>query len=324
MGILRDEMTNHMTVKGYAPKTVKLYTCCVGNFSRRFGKSPLLVDSRDVESFFLYLRNQRRSDSTVHIYYEALRFFFRMHGVTGRVPFISFRRLRGKLPAILSQSDVRAFLAGCASLKYRTIFTLIYSAGLRVSEAANLTLSDIDFDRKRVFVRAGKNGKDRYTLLANETAALLRSYFQVYRPISYAFFGVDATKRISIDAIRRRFRQTAISTLNNRSVHVHTLRHCFATHLIENGTSVFYVMRLLGHSSILTTMRYLHMQDLDALGLVSPIDAPPPPPVPSSAYASCASDAWALCDSRELSSLRGSISPLCAPERTYIQGDLFS
>lgn len=331
MGILRDEMTKHMNTRGYSPKTVKLYTSCVGTFSRRFGKSPLLVDAPEVESFFLYLRDQRRSDSTVHIYYEALRFFYRMHGISGRVPRMSFARINGKLPAILSQADVRAFLSGCESLKYRTIFTLIYSAGLRVSEAANLALSDVDFARRRIFVRNGKNGKDRYTLLANEAASLLRSYVQVFRPVSYAFYGADATRRISVDAIQRRFHLVAVKTLNNRSVHVHTLRHCFATHLLENGTSVFYIMRLLGHSSILTTMRYLHMRDLDGLGLVSPIDAPAPPPSPSSAYESSLSGAprgfaapCSPCAPFAPYALSVAVSPRDPPEKPYIQGDLFA
>jgi integrase/recombinase XerD len=274
MGSLKEKMTNHMRMNGYAPKSVKLYISCVGLFSRHFKKSPLFITRSEIESFFIYLRARNKSDSTVHMYYESLRYFYKMHDLQNRMPYMTFRHINNKLPAILSQVDVRTLLGNCASLKYRTIFSLIYSAGLRVSEAANLRVSDIDFTRKVIFVRNGKNKKDRYTLLANETINLLRNYFQVYRPVSFAFYSNDITKGISTDCIQKYFRKTALAILNNPAVHVHTLRHCFATHLLENGTSIFYVMQLLGHSSILTTMKYLHMQDLDRLGLVSPLDVP--------------------------------------------------
>jgi site-specific recombinase XerD len=277
MGSLKDEMTNHMNMNGYAPKTVELYTSCVGLFSRYFMKSPVHISLTEIESFFIYLRAQNKSDSTVHIYYESLGYFYKMHDMQHRMPYMTFRHINNKLPAILSQRDVRTLLANCPSLKYRTIFSLIYSAGLRVSEAATLRISDIDFTRKLIFVRNGKNKKDRYTLLANETVTLLRQYFQIYHPVSFVFYANDITKGISTDCIQKYFRKSALAILNNPAVHVHTLRHCFATHLIENGTSIFYVMQLLGHSSILTTMKYLHMQDLDRLGLVSPIDVPLPP-----------------------------------------------
>jgi site-specific recombinase XerD len=274
MGALRNHMIDCMKVRGYSVKTIELYTSCVRVFATHYRQSPLDIDAAKTEAFFLYLREQGKSESTVHIYFESLKFFYRLHGIANRLPGISFSRLNRKVPEVLSQEEVRALLASCASLKFRTIFTVIYSAGLRISEAANLRLADIDFDRKTIYVRDGKNGKDRYTILANETITLLREYLGIYRPATFVFYGPDIAKAISTDAIERQFRNLLGASGIRKPAHVHTLRHCFATHLVENGTSIFYVMKLLGHSNIQTTMVYLHMRRLDLLNLESPIDSP--------------------------------------------------
>jgi len=272
MGSLENEMIDQMNINGYAMKTIKAYTACVRSFAYHFMKSPLLITTKEINCFFLYLRDQKKAESTIHIYYESLKYFYKSHDLKDRLPYITFRHINNKLPEILSQEDVQKLLTNCSSLKYQTIFSLIYSAGLRVSEAANLRISDIDFTRKQIFIRSSKNKKDRYTLLANETISLLYKYFQVYNPAVYVFYSNDITKNISICCIQKKFREYAIDILNNSKVHIHTLRHCFATHLLENGTNLFYIMQLLGHSSIQTTMIYLHMQDLNKLDLISPID----------------------------------------------------
>ena len=150
---------------------------------------------------------------------------------------------------------------------------LIYSAGLRVSEAANMKISDIDFVRKTILIRNSKNKKSRYTILADATASIIRNYMNIYKPIEYMFYKRrDITEQISISYIQRTFSKLVSKNNFNKKIHVHTLRHCFATHLLENGTNIFYIMKLLGHSCIQTTMIYLHMQDLSTLNLESPID----------------------------------------------------
>ena len=118
----------------------------------------------------------------------------------------------------------------------------------------------------------GKNKKDRYTLLANETISLIKIYLRIYNPIEYLFYSNDICNKISIDCIQKSFKKLVTINNLNKEIHIHTLRHCFATHLLENGTSIFYIMQLLGHSNIQTTMIYLHMQSLDKLNIISPID----------------------------------------------------
>jgi integrase/recombinase XerD len=272
MGTLKDQMKDYMITRGYSDKTIELYTCCVKCFSYHYLKSPLLISYHEIESFFLYLKQQKKSESTIHIYYESLKFFYSMHNMNNQLPYLNFTHCNHKLPEILSQKEVFHLLEQCNSLKYRTILTLIYSAGLRVSEAANLRLSDVDFNRKQIFIRNSKNKKDRYTLLANETILLIQQYLQIYNPMEFLFYSNDITKKISTDCIEIYFRQLLARSSIQKKIHVHTLRHCFATHLLENGTSIFYIMHLLGHSNIQTTMIYLHMQSLENLNIVSPID----------------------------------------------------
>jgi len=180
--------------------------------------------------------------------------------------------INNKIPVVLSKSDIQIFLQKCNSLKYKTIFSIIFSAGLRISEATNLKLSDLDFSRKTIYIRNSKNKKDRYTILADETIKLLKDYINIYRPIDFVFYSNDISKKISTDCIHKHFKAHIRYCEFDSTIHVHTLRHCFATHLLEEGTSIFYIMNLLGHSNIQTTMVYLHMQSLSSLNIKSPID----------------------------------------------------
>lgn len=272
MGQLKNDMIIAMKTHGYSEKTIKLYTMSVRALAVHYTKTPLDITKQQIEGFIYWLRTQQRSEATIHIYYEAIKYFLRLHGLAERLPEMRFKRNSAKLPTILSQEEISALLSNCASLKYKTVFSVIYSAGLRISEAANLRMKDIDFNRKLIIVRNGKNGKDRYTLLANETISLLKEYFSVYHPHEHVFYGKEVLQKISVDCIQRHFKKLVKENEMDKSVHVHTLRHCFATHLLENGTSLFHIMKLLGHSNIQTTMVYLHMESLENLHIQSPID----------------------------------------------------
>ena len=276
MGFLQDSMRTAMEIRGYSEKTVAVYLSCVRVFANHFRRSPLLISMKEIESFFHFLRQQNKSDSTIHLYYASLKFFYHINSLTDLLPNLSFRKIQNRVPIVLSQEKIVTMLDSCKSLKYKTLFALAYSSGLRSSELRGLTVQDIDFDRKQVFVRNGKNGRNRYSILGNKTIQLLRTYMNVYRPHSVLFYNQeDSTARVSKDAIRRELRKLLIKNgINDREVHLHTLRHCFATHLMENGTSIFHIMHLLGHVSIYSTMVYLHMQDLDKLNITSPIDLP--------------------------------------------------
>ena len=277
MGQLKDHMIDFMTVRGYSPKTIKAYTYAVETMALHYCKSPLLLSSSDVENYFLHLRKQLLADATIHLIHHAIRFFYRIHDVHNMVPKIRFPGNHHRLPSILSRIEVASLLANCSDLKSKTIFHMIYSCGLRISEAINLRISDVDFERKTIFIRQGKSKKDRYTVLGDRMIRLLHEYFLVYCPEDRLFFSRTKDKPVSTDAIQRRFRQLVVRTGLPKTAHVHTLRHCFATHLLENGTNIVYIMRLLGHSSIQTTMIYLHVQSMESMNVQSPIDTLPAP-----------------------------------------------
>jgi integrase/recombinase XerD len=273
MGKLRDKMVDYMTVKGYAVKTIKSYTTCVNSFSRYYKKSPLLISTDEIFAFFLKLRHEDKSDATLNIYFQSLKFFYSLHGLSEKMPKIKIRRRPRSLPTILSRAEVLNIVENCASMKLKTILSIIYSSGLRISEAVRLKITDIDFDRRVIFIRNAKNRKDRYTILANKTAALIKDYMNVYRPKDHLFFSSkDISLPVSESYIQDNFKNLVNKLGIRKNVHVHTLRHCFATHLLENGTSIFYIMHLLGHSNIQTTMIYLHFQARDIANIVSPVD----------------------------------------------------
>ena len=280
MGVLQNSMRMAMETRGYSEYTIATYLCCVRAFAHYFRRSPLEISAGEIESFFHFLRQQGKSDSTIHLYYVSLRFFYRLHNVAGRVPGLTFKRLRCRVPVVLSQEKVAAILDSCRSLKYKTIFALAYASGLRISELRHLTVGDIDFDRKQVYVRRGKNGRSRYSILGEKTSHLLRTYLNVYRPHSWLFHNPhDSTVKLSSSAVQRALKHLlAANGIDARQVHMHTFRHCFATHLMESGTSLFHIMHLLGHTSLSTTMVYLHMQDLGKLNITSPIDLLAPKP----------------------------------------------
>ena len=274
MGVLQDSMRTAMETQGYSESTVAVYLSCVRAFANYFRRSPLLVSTREIESFFHFLRQRDKSDSTIHLYHVSLRFFYRINNIADRLPNLKFRRIQNKVPIILSQEKIATMLESCRSLKYKTLFTMAYASGLRISELRNLTIGDIDFERNQVFVRNGKNGRNRYSILGNKTVQLLRAYMNVYRPHSFLFYGQrDSAVRINKNTIRKILKKLLVRNgIDPREVHMHTFRHCFATHLMENGTSLFHIMNLLGHVSICTTLVYLHMQDLSRLNITSPID----------------------------------------------------
>lgn len=277
MGQLKDHMINFMTTRGYSPKTIKAYTGAVETMARYFGRSPLALSSQDIEQYFYHLRTSLLADATIHLSHHAIRYFYRIHSQKNMVPQMRFPGKNYRLPKVLSRVEVAALLSNCTDLRSKTIFHLIYSCGLRISEAINLRVADIDFERKTVFVKIGKCKKDRYTVLGDRMASLLREYFTVYCPIERLFYSRSKDQALSTDTIQRKFRQLVEKTGLSKEIHVHTLRHCFATHLLENGTNIVYIMNLLGHSSIQTTMLYLHVQSMESMNVQSPIDTLPAP-----------------------------------------------
>lgn len=273
MGTLRDAMIDEMKLHGYSEKTRKMYVDYMTRFVAHLAKSPLSASPRDVKDFFLGLIARNASPTCMHNYYCAMKLFYHFNYRDYLMDRIPPPRIPFKIPAVLDQSEIQTILCHCRTLRYRTIFAVIYSAGLRVSEAAKLKCSDIDFNRHIIHVRDSKNHKDRFTILGDKTASLLKRYLNRYRPKDFLFYSkTNIDRPIPIRQIQQTFQDLAREA-NRSDAHVHTLRHSFATHLLESNTNLFYIMKLLGHSSIKATIVYLHMQRLDMLSIVSPLDS---------------------------------------------------
>jgi site-specific recombinase XerD len=180
-----------------------------------------------------------------------------------------------RLPAVLDKGEVRKIIESAANVKHRLLLTLLYSAGLRVSEAVTLRMTDIDFKRKLIMVRQGKGRKDRCTPLADGAAALLREYDALQGGHGkWLFPGRNAGDHITIRTTQKIFEQALSRTGIICEASVHSLRHSFATHLLENGTDIRYIQELLGHNSVKTTQRYTHVALREAFIIRSPLDTP--------------------------------------------------
>ena len=275
MGKLHDRMQEDLLLKAYSPHTQRAYLGCARHFARHYLRSPEEMGEQEIRGFLLYLvRDRQASPATLGMYVNALKFLYnvtlkRPEAVKG----ISHPKRPKTLPVILSPEEVLRVLAAISSVKYKAIIATAYAAGLRISEVCGLRLADIDSQRRRLHLRAGKGKKDRYVMLGESLLALLRQYYQEVRPPGeYLFPGQKPQRPISTTAVRQVLRKVIRETGLTKRVTMHTLRHCFATHLLEAGTDIRILQVLLGHSSIRTTLRYTHITDRLVQKLVSPLD----------------------------------------------------
>lgn len=274
MGALKEAMKRELNIRGYSPKTVKAYLLHVTGFVRYFDKSPTELDRSHIYQYLLHLTNERG----VSVAYRdqavsALKFLYGR--VLGR-PFVADSLPRPKkehkLPAVLSAGEVKKFLEAVRNIKHLTILMLMYSAGLRVGEAVRLKVDDIDSDRRMIHVRGGKGKKDRYTLLSNTALEVLRMYWWLYKPENWLFPGEREGRHISARTVQKVVEQTRKRAGIRKYFSAHTLRHSFATHLLENGTDLRYIQELLGHKSSKTTEVYTHVTKRNIARITSPLD----------------------------------------------------
>ena len=270
---LRRRMIEDMTVRNLSPATQRSYLHAVAKFSRYFSRSPDRLDIEDVRAFQVFLVSQKISWPALNQTVCALRFFY---GVTLNRPEIPERiacaREPRKLPVILSADEVVRFLEAVPSLKTRTALTTAYAAGLRASEAVSLKVADIDSSRMLIQVRHGKGAKDRTVMLSPQLLAILRTYWRLARPREWLFPGRDESKPIDVQVLHAACRSATKAAGLAKRVTVHTLRHSFATHLLESGVDIRIIQVLLGHNSLSTTARYTQVATTTIAKTRSPID----------------------------------------------------
>jgi len=275
MGKLREQMKMDLKLKGYSPKTQAAYLGYMKNFVRYFGRSPAKMGEKEIREYLYHLVTEKDlGDSSINSAYSALKFFYKTTlGRDWNVAKIPRRKTEKRLPVVLDGSEIKQLFAVTTNLKHRALLMTTYSAGLRVSETAHLKVSDVDSKRMQLLVAQGKGKKDRYALLSPVTLNLLRDYWRQYRPFSWLFPGRLPERPISTRSIQKVFEKAKRKAGIKKPATVHTLRHSFATHLLEAGTDIYRVQKLMGHTSPKTTAIYIHLRRQDLLKVVSPLDS---------------------------------------------------
>lgn len=273
MGTLHDRMIIDLRLKNYAPGTVEQYLRCARAFVEHFGKSPSKIGEEAIRNYALELAEDR-SPATVKMHIAAIRFLYE---VTLRSPHLvvglHFPKVPRKLPDILSLEEVRRLLGAIESLMHRAVLMTTYGAGMRISEACSLLTTDIDSERGVIHIRDGKRGRDRYVMLGTVLLAALREYWKLYRPTPPILFpGSRPGTCVSHAAVRNALREAKSKAGITKRVTPHTLRHAFATHLLEDGADIRTIQQLLGHGSIRSTARYTQVSVKHICKTPSPLD----------------------------------------------------
>ena len=271
---MRRRMEDELKLRGCSPRTQKTYLCWVRRFAGHYRRAPEQMGIREVRAFLMYLlEDQKLSRSSLVQALCALKFFY-VH-VLHR-PFeledLHFARGKRRLPVVLGEREVRQLLDAAEGLRDRTILMTLYGTGLRLSELLNLQVKDIDSTRMLIRVRQGKGAKDRNVILSPTLLAGLRCYFRRYRPESWLFYGRTPQQRLSDRVIQRMVHHLSQKAGLRSGVTTHTLRHSFATHLLEHGTELVYIQELLGHRNPKTTMLYARISPKSLRKVTSPLD----------------------------------------------------
>ena len=279
---LRQRMEQDMVLKNFAESTKKTYLKRLATFSDFFGRPPEELGTEEIRTYLHHLIVERDlSQDYIKQAYSALKFFYTITlGGEWDLRQIPRARQVRSLPQVLSIAQVQQILNAAHTLKHQAIFTTVYSAGLRTSEVAHLRVGDIDSQRMMIRVNQGKGKKDRYTLLAKRTLLLLRDYWREYHPKDWLFFGQDKRRPIAARSIQTAFTDARTKANIPIPASVRTLRHCFATHLLDAGVELYFISQLLGHASPKTTAIYLHVSGKTLAQVQSPIDLWDTPPEP--------------------------------------------
>jgi integrase/recombinase XerD len=257
---LRQRFLDDLRLRNYSPRTLETYVSCVARFAQHFGRSPDQLGSEEIRSYQLHLLEQGASWCRFNQTVSALRFLYRTTlGRTEDMPVIPYGKKPKRLPCVLSPEEVLRLLNTTPPGPTRLLFQTIYACGLRINEALHLRAADIDSARMVVHVREGKGNKERLVPLSERLLDELRRYWRAYRPRPWLFPGRSHQQLLCPSTVQRRCRLLLADAGITKPATVHTLRHSYATHLLEAGVDVVTLQKLLGHTSLNTTAHYLHL-----------------------------------------------------------------
>ena len=259
---LRQRMIDEMTLRGMSPRTHESYLGAVSGLAKYYKRPPDGLSIEDIRNYLLHLERDRHlAWNSLNQAASGLRFFYfkTLKWEPARMD-IPPRKTPSRLPEVLSREEVDRLFSSVDNIKHRTALMTIYAAGLRLSEVLHLRIDDIDSSRMAIRVEQGKGKKDRYTVLSPSLRVQLRSYWKQYPSQEYLFFGMGPDKPLNDTALQKAYTQAKHKAGIRKEGGVHTLRHCFATHLLEAGADIRTLQVLLGHSDLRTTARYLQIR----------------------------------------------------------------
>jgi len=270
------KMLEDITFRNLSSNTKDKYIMSVKIFMKYYNMPVENLNEEHIRKFLKHLIEERKvTNQTANIYNYALRFMYLVTLEKDlKLKQIPVFKCAKKLPELLTKEELVKLLNSADNLKHRAILMTIYGAGLRISEATNIRIKDIDSENMRILVRDGKGQKDRYTILSKSNLEILREYFKQYRPNhvdGYLFLSKMTSGRLTNAGVQHIFKNCKNKCKIQKSVTVHTLRHLFATHLLENGIDILQIKELLGHAAIKSTVNYLHIANFDS-NLKSPLD----------------------------------------------------
>ena len=260
MTLLRERMAEDLRIRNYSPRTVECYVSMMARFTREFDKPPGQLGPEEIRAFQVRMIEKKVSWTQFNQAVCALRFFYRVTLPREfAVEHIPFAKTKKKLPTVLSVDEVRRLLGALTNTKHRAVLSLIYATGLRLNEATHLKVGDIDGARMTVHVRCGKGGKPRLVPMSAALRELLREYWRVERPRGYLFPGTDPNRPLHENSVQKACMMARMRARLEKPASVHTLRHSYATHLLELGVDLRTIQKLLGHGSLSTTAIYVHV-----------------------------------------------------------------
>ena len=280
-----EKTKRELVIRNYSPKTLKAYSRCLREYMLFSGDKWRTIDSDEIKDFLFIKKNKGYAPETINLYINSIKFFYRQILNLECELDIKFARRNLRLPVVLSQEEIFRIILSLRNFKHRLIIALAYGAGLRVSEVCNLCICDIDFANSTLIIRQAKGGRDRVTLLPEKLEEDIRTFIKrpnFWHPYEDTNLGDSSriplfpgrnNKKLTTRTLQKIFENALKKAKIEKQASFHSLRHSFATHLLENGTDIRFIQELLGHKNIRTTQRYTQITATSFRNIISPFDA---------------------------------------------------
>jgi len=271
---LYEQLDDKVRLSGHSLSTLKNYARKLAQMSLHFGKLPQYIEQKQIDKYLASLARQSKSPSLSDFKFAVygLRYCYRLLGMNDKIVHLPNIKHENKLPVVLNHEECKALFKAPELLKHRVLLSLMYSAGLRAREASRLKLGDIDSGRMMIHIRRSKYNKDRYVPLSPMILDGLRKYYYACRPVEYLFNGHESESQLSVRGMQWALREAVKKCKLQKRITLHTLRHSYATHLLEYGMDIVTIKELLGHERIETTLIYLHVAKPNRSNIFSPLD----------------------------------------------------